>query len=192
MPDLLPLGDDRPRDAWTWVYRCVNLIAVLAILYAVGWAKGEFVSKDDYKHDQEAATAQRDKVLEADQKMKPESETAPSVAPIKADAAVIQQHVQAAQSDLQKIEDKAVILGQDPGVAPANTINIIPQVTGLTGGGPTNLDGVPTANLPTYYVLAVFQPASGFWRLELDTDPISFGTVVTPLDHTNRSWRQRG
>jgi uncharacterized lipoprotein YbaY len=37
---------------------------------------------------------------------------APSVAPIKADAAVIQQHVQAAQSDLQKIEDKAVILGQ--------------------------------------------------------------------------------
>jgi hypothetical protein len=69
MPDLLPLGDDRPRDAWTWVYRCVNLIAVLAILYAVGWAKGEFVSKDDYKHDQEAATAQRDKVLEADQKM---------------------------------------------------------------------------------------------------------------------------
>jgi hypothetical protein len=84
------------------------------------------------------------------------------------------------------------VTGLDPGVAPANTINIIPQVTGLTGGGPTNLDGVPTANLPTYYVLAVFQPASGFWRLELDTDPISFGTVVTPLDHTNRSWRQRG
>jgi hypothetical protein len=72
----------------------------------------------------------------------------------------------------------------------------VSALTGLTGGGATNLDGLsvntaPTA-LPNYAsVLIVTFTGALLARLELNTDPVNGAQVITPPDDTARSWRIR-
>jgi hypothetical protein len=72
----------------------------------------------------------------------------------------------------------------------------VSPLTGLTGGGATNLDGLnvntaPTA-LPNYAaVLIVTFTGAQIARLELNTDPVNGAQVIAPPDDTNRSWRIR-
>ena len=72
----------------------------------------------------------------------------------------------------------------------------VSPLTGLTGGGATNLDGLsvataPTA-LPTYYtMLIVLFTGSVIARLEMNTDPVNGAQVINPPDDTTRSWRIR-
>ena len=78
----------------------------------------------------------------------------------------------------------------------AGVLNYMPGVTGTSGGGGGNLDGVPTATLPTYYALMMRETGQGLtgWVLEPDADPATGVRVVVPADHgagNGRSWRQR-
>ena len=78
----------------------------------------------------------------------------------------------------------------------AGVVNFAPGVTGVSGGGSGNLDGVATAALPNYYALMVREAQMGLtgWVLEPDTDAVTGVRVVVPGDHAAgnaRSWRQR-
>ncbi len=78
----------------------------------------------------------------------------------------------------------------------AGVMNFVPGITGASGGGGGNLDGLATAALPTYYALMVRETGQGLtgWVLEPDADPATGVRVVIPGDHgagNLRSWRQR-
>jgi hypothetical protein len=81
-------------------------------------------------------------------------------------------------------------------VAEAAAALPVSALTGLTGGGASNLDGLnvntaPTA-LPTYAtLLIVLFTGATIVRLELNTDPVNGAQVINPPDDTNRSWRTR-
>ncbi len=75
-------------------------------------------------------------------------------------------------------------------------LNFASGVTGTSGGGGGNLDGLVTAALPSYYALMVRESGLGLtgWVLEPDVDPVGGARVVVPGDHgagNLRSWRQR-
>ena len=81
-------------------------------------------------------------------------------------------------------------------VQPAGVLNFAPGITGASGGGGGNLDGLATAALPSYYALLVRESGRGLtgWVLEPDGDAVSGARVVVPGDHgagNARSWRQR-
>ena len=78
----------------------------------------------------------------------------------------------------------------------AGVLNFAPGVSGLSGGGSGNLDGMPTATLPDYYALMVREAGHGLtgWVLEPDSEAASEVRVIVPGDHgagNARSWRQR-
>ncbi len=76
-----------------------------------------------------------------------------------------------------------------------DSVHINAALTGLTGGGASNLDGLATTGFPTGYTLLIFTPAATVARLELDSTASAGGQVVTPPDHdasaNPRSWRIR-
>ena len=56
-------------------------------------------------------------------------------------------------------------------------------VTGLTGGGATNLDGIATTSLTTKMAALKIAGALAFYRLEAGTDAESSPTVIRPDDY---------
>lgn len=78
-----------------------------------------------------------------------------------------------------------------------SSANVQGNITGTTGGGASNLDGLATLALPTYYGVTIREAGQKytFWVLEPDTEDATGTRSVQPLDHdatTNpRSFRQR-
>jgi hypothetical protein len=84
----------------------------------------------------------------------------------------------------------------DAGLAQAAAALPVSSLTGLSGGGGTNLDGMAVATapavLPTYYtMLIVLFTGAVVARLELNSDPVNGAQVIVPPDDVTRSWRIR-
>jgi len=71
-----------------------------------------------------------------------------------------------------------------------------PDITGLTGGGATNLDGIATTGLATGAMLAVYDGSeTRIYRLTAGTDAESSPTIIRPDDFTDpgnaKVWKAR-
>ncbi len=59
-----------------------------------------------------------------------------------------------------------------------------PDITGLTGGGATKLDGIPTLDLTVPVMVMVYLSAElQFWRLNSGTDAESSPSIIRPDDY---------
>jgi|SRR5579884_2350555 len=85
----------------------------------------------------------------------------------------------------------AIILSNEPNIqapvpVPSQQPEYLPEVTGLTGGGPTNLDGVPTAGLssPRLYQILISDAGLQTFKLRAKTsgDVVDGVTIIKPTD----------
>lgn len=72
-----------------------------------------------------------------------------------------------------------------PGVA-GQTMRTLPTVTGYTGGGSANLDGVPTSGLsvPALYMFVSATDGGCIYRLRSGTDAANVPQIIRPLDYS--------
>lgn len=115
---------------------------------------------------------------------------------VKCELATILDGVHEVAPNLDVTVQQALVSGAETSYANGGAFKFLTTLTGYTGGGATNLDGVPTAN-KTFAILGFDHPTDGlrFFRLTAGTDAEASPGIIRPDDYhaaTNaRVWKLR-
>lgn len=93
------------------------------------------------------------------------------------------------ETTTQQAHTAMALLNAETGLVNGSAVGI----TGLTGGGSTNLDGVPTASMVSAMYVIATEAGTGVWELVGSQEPHDPPRVVHPqdfdLDNNARVWR---